>query len=373
MPEPTTPSESSSTPAAVGHLQIHVKCFDSAGKVLCEGRPLQVLGMAIQSLSTDQRADIQKLNGFEESLETFTLASIEAVTSAAKKWPGYAEESVPGMAIAAPVPADGSASLEELRRRANIVERICQVASSMGVHISNWSEIPEWVGHLIVVATRAEAAAVAKGNEGLDESMPRRVAEGLRHVADTACGLLFTLDTIRAEAGGDQRLVQKLRMHVSNLRFALAMMPLDFLAQLLETRDLSNGGDSPTPDLVNLFADVTRRRYERERQWGDQEHIDAHTPSDWLGLIRDHVYAVQAQVNSLAPVPGTAVGVYRAGLIEIATLALIAAQSYDRKAAAAKAQESRAGLTCPICQRPLSAGSIHHCPGEPSRLPAGHA
>ena len=91
-------------------------------------------------------------------------------------------------------------------------------------------------------------------------------------------------------------------------------------------------GDSGAADKVattveglpGFFQAVVVERCRQDIKHGGQEHDDQHEPVDWALFI-------QAQVNDLLCTEGEPLPDYRDRLVEIASLAAAAAQSWDRQ------------------------------------------
>jgi hypothetical protein len=84
--------------------------------------------------------------------------------------------------------------------------------------------------------------------------------------------------------------------------------------------------DQRDPTLARIFEEIAKERAAQDAQWGGPEHDDAHDAAEWRRIILQHV-------NRLIFTPYMrASDDYRKVLVEVAALAVAAAQAYDRAA-----------------------------------------
>lgn len=75
--------------------------------------------------------------------------------------------------------------------------------------------------------------------------------------------------------------------------------------------------------VVSALNEVADERARQDAQWGGPAHDDGHGPSDWRGLLGEHV-------GRLVVVHGQASADYRERLVKIAAIAVAAVEAHDR-------------------------------------------
>lgn len=87
-------------------------------------------------------------------------------------------------------------------------------------------------------------------------------------------------------------------------------------------------GDNTTA----VYGDVLKKRKAQDEQWGGPDHDDTHEPLDWIGFITKQCQKAKAHSNTNDSGIWAVVQSedYRERLINIAGLAIAAAESYDR-------------------------------------------
>ena len=107
-----------------------------------------------------------------------------------------------------------------------------------------------------------------------------------------------------------------------------------YLQRYIET--LSKGAVVPKPandtsiitlptfrdPITKVFKDVLRRRMEQDKKHGGPSHDDNHTRGDWSSFIHKYALRLEGALMNRAN--------YRDTLIDIAALAIDAAESFDR-------------------------------------------
>ncbi|HYH17603.1 MAG TPA: hypothetical protein VD995_03195 [Azospirillum sp.] len=97
---------------------------------------------------------------------------------------------------------------------------------------------------------------------------------------------------------------------------------LPVIAELVHYPDAYDGphGDA----LADVLSEVGSERWRQDLQWGGTSHDDAHIPADWYSFL-------YAQVDRLVDCTANAQPDFRHRLINIAALAVAAAQAWDRR------------------------------------------
>lgn len=114
-------------------------------------------------------------------------------------------------------------------------------------------------------------------------------------------------------------------------------MTMRFVLEAWHFPEEQPGAD--TVDLLRVLGEVADERWRQDVRWGGPKHDDTHTPGQWLSAINAHI--AEAGLHLIRP-PGVgeyAAPDYRRIVVQIAALAVAAAQSFDRRHAPGEAGE----------------------------------
>lgn len=76
---------------------------------------------------------------------------------------------------------------------------------------------------------------------------------------------------------------------------------------------------------MNVYTEIHAERFRQDAKYGGPGHDDEHTPEDWLTFIRTRGLSAENHMR------GGRADEYRRRLIQIAALAVAAAESWDRR------------------------------------------
>lgn len=77
-----------------------------------------------------------------------------------------------------------------------------------------------------------------------------------------------------------------------------------------------------------VLEQVVEERRKQDRQWGGVNHDDEHERTEWISFLKDHLDRAKKAVHKSGDLDE-----YRQQLIEVAALAVAAAEAHDRRLA----------------------------------------
>lgn len=95
--------------------------------------------------------------------------------------------------------------------------------------------------------------------------------------------------------------------------------------------DLKRRIEEMEESVPPVYTEVVNERRRQDEQWGGTEHDDTHEPADWRFFIHKQLNAMMQPLEGRMTSAITDPANYRKRLINVAGLAIAAAESYDRK------------------------------------------